>query len=120
MQTDLLAAVHEGDVVLVTNDADAIAAGFADDWVGLDTHGFTTKAELIDWIRSGRLEHHSMRVAGDLRIHQTDRVAYVSARKASTGSWEGQTYAVEEWITDVLELRDGLWLCVFTQKSPVE
>ena len=39
--------------------------------------------------------------------------------QASTGSWEGVDYEVEEWITDVLQQRDGRWLCVFSQKSPI-
>ncbi len=118
-ESALAAISHEGDAILVGNDADAIAALFADEWVSLDPRGYTTKAELIEWIRSGRLAHHSMATAGDLRIQIAGDSAIISARKASTGSWEGTDYATEEWITDVLQRRDGRWVCVFTQKSPI-
>jgi hypothetical protein len=110
---------RRGDEILVGNDADAIAALFADEWVSLDSRGYTTKAELIEWIRSGRLAHHSMSTVGDLRIQLTGDSAIISARKASTGLWEGNGYATEEWITDILQQRDGRWLCVFSQKSPI-
>lgn len=115
----VLAHSDEGDTVLVTNDADEIAAGFADEWVSVDARGYTTKAELIDWIRSGRLAHHSMRTAGDLRVQVSGDTAILTARKASTGAWEGAAYSTEEWITDVLQWRDGCWVCVFTHKTPI-
>ena len=120
LEAEFAALWRRSDAVLISNDADAIARGFADDWVGVDTNGYTTKAELIDWIRSGRLAHHSMAIAGELRIRVAGEIAILTARRASTGLWEGSSYAVEEWITDVLERRGGQWVCVFTQKSPVD
>lgn len=114
---DLVAMWRAGDAVLITNDADAIAEGLADEWVYLDGSGYTTKADLIDWIRSGRLAHHAMAVTGDLRVQRVGDVVILSARKASRGAWEGQEYEVEAHITDVMAQRDGEWVCVFTQKT---
>ena len=119
LESAIAAISHEGDTILVGNDPDAVAGLFADEWVGLDPGGYTAKAELIEWIRSGRLAHRSMSTVGDLRVQIAGESAIVSARKASTGSWEGVDYAVEEWITDVLQQREGRWLCVFSQKSPI-
>lgn len=114
---DLVAMWRAGDAVLITNDADAIAEGLADEWVYLDGSGYTTKADLIDWIRSGRLAHHAMAVTGGLRVQRVGDVVILSARKASRGAWEGQEYEVEEHITDVMAQRDGEWVWVFTQKT---
>lgn len=116
---ELIAMWRRGDAVLITNEADAIARGLADDWVYLDAAGYTTKADLIHWIRSGRLAHHAMAVTGDIRVQRVGGVVILSARKASRGAWDGQEYEVEELMTDVMEQRDGEWVCVFTQKTAI-
>lgn len=119
MDEEVRAAWAAGDAVLCTNDADAIAALFTDDWVYLDGGGFTTRAELLDAIRSGLLVHHSMETAGPVRVSLQGDVAILSARKASTGAWDGESYAVEEWITDVMRRSAEGWACAFTQKTPI-
>jgi ketosteroid isomerase-like protein len=113
----VLEASRDADAVLLTNDAAAIAELFADEWVYLDGSGYTSKAQLIEWIRSGHLAHHTMRTIGDVRVQWMGDVALLSGRRASTGRWDGSEYAVEEYITDVLAQRGGRWVCMFTQKT---
>ena len=107
------------DAALVSNDADAVAAFMADDWVYVGPDGVTEKSDLIHWIAIGRLAHHSMRVTGPVRIAVYGDVAVMTARKASTGAWEGTPYTADEWITDVYVRAGDAWPCVLSQKAPV-
>lgn len=107
------------DEALIANDATAIATFFGDEWIYIGPDGPTPKAHLIDWIASGRLAHHSMRSIGEPRIVVYGETVVASARRASTGSWEGVAYSADEWIIEVYVRRDGAWRCVVSQKCPV-
>ena len=119
IEAEILAMIARGDAILITNVPDDVAASMADDWVYVDGDGFTTKRELIGWIASGRLAHHSMTVIGEPRVAVHGDTAIVTARKASSGTWDGVPYAVEEWISDVFVRENGRWLCVLSQKTAV-
>lgn len=108
------------DAALVTNDAAAVAAFMADEWVYVGPDGATPKADIIGWIASGRLAHHSMRAIGEERVRVYGDTAVVTARKASTGAWEGNAYAADEWISEVYVRRGGTWVCVLSHKCAVE
>lgn len=108
------------DAALVTNDAGAVAAFMTDDWVYVGPDGVTEKRDLIDWIATGRLAHHSMAVSGPVRIAVYGDVALMTARKSSTGVWEGSPYRADEWITDIYVRAGDAWPCVLSQKAPVE
>ena len=120
IEARIRAISDDWDGALVSNDADAVAAFMADDWVFVGPDGVTEKRDLIDWIATGRLAHHSMRITGPVRIAVYDDVAVMTARKASTGAWEGTPYAADEWITDVYVRAGDAWPCVLSQKAPVE
>jgi ketosteroid isomerase-like protein len=107
------------DAALIANDARAIAPFFGDEWASIGPDGPTPKADLIDWIASGKLAHHSMRTIGKRRIVAYGDTAVASARRASSGSWEGVAYRADEWMTEVYVRRDGVWQCVISQKCPV-
>ena len=119
-EDEIRAAARAHDEVLVTNDADAVAAHMTDDWVYVGPDGATSKQDLIGWIRSGRLAHHTMGVAGPDRLARLGDDTYVlTERKLSSGTWEGTPYTADEWITQVFVRRDDGWRCAFCQKSPV-
>lgn len=107
------------DEALIANDAAAIAPFFGDEWIYIGPNGPTRKADLIDWIATGKLAHHSMRSIGEPRIVVYGETVVASARRASTGSWDGVAYSVDEWITEVYIWREGAWRCVISQKCPV-
>jgi len=108
------------DEALVGNDAALIAGYMTDDWVYIGPDGITPKADIIGWIASGRLAHHSMGAVGAERVARAGGDAVVvSARKASSGTWDGVAYTADEWISEVYVRVDGRWLCAFSQKSPV-
>ena len=108
------------DEALVGNDAALIAGHMTDDWVYVGPDGITPKADIIGWIASGRLAHHSMGAVGAERVARVgDDTVVVSGRKASSGTWDGVAYTADEWISEVYVRVDGRWLCAFSQKSPV-
>jgi ketosteroid isomerase-like protein len=108
------------DQALIANDAVALAALYHDDWVFIDPAGPTTKADLIRWIASGQLEHHTMGTIGPTRIVSYGGVAISTARRATSGSWEGTAYTTDEWMTEVYVRDGGAWRCVITQKCPAD
>jgi hypothetical protein len=57
---------------------------------------------------------------GDERIARVGDTVVVTARRSSSGTWDGTPYATEEWISEILvRAPDGRWLAAFTQKSEV-
>jgi len=118
VEDEILAISAAWDVALIGNDADEVASFMADDWVSIDANGTTSKADVVGWIRSGRLRHDVMQATGDPRIAVHGSTAVLTARKASAGAWDGQTYAVVEWISEVYAREDGRWICVLSQKTP--
>jgi uncharacterized protein (TIGR02246 family) len=103
---------------LVGNDAPTIASFMTDDWVYVGADGITSKADIIDWITTGRLTHHSMDVVGADRVAAAGDSVLVTARKSSSGTWDGVEYTANEWISEVYVRVDGLWRCALSHKTP--
>jgi ketosteroid isomerase-like protein len=117
---DILAISAAWDAALVANDAAAVGSFMADDWVYVGLGGATPKADIVGWIASGRLAHHSMQMVGPARIAIHGDTVIATARKASTGAWEGMAYAADEWISEVYVRQGGKWFCILSQKCPAE
>jgi ketosteroid isomerase-like protein len=107
------------DAVLVGNDAALVAADMTDDWVYVGPDGATPKSDIIGWIASGRLVHHTMEQVGADRVARAGDAVVVTARKASSGTWDGVPYTADEWLSEVYVRVGGRWLCAFSQKTPV-
>ncbi|MEU8609292.1 nuclear transport factor 2 family protein [Actinoplanes sp. NPDC048791] len=107
------------DQALIGNDAPLVADFMTDDWVYVGPGGATPKADVIGWIASGRLIHHSMVVIGADRVVRAGDAVLVTARKASSGSWDGVAYTADEWITEVYVRTDAGWRCALSQKTGV-
>ncbi len=119
-ESEVLAVSDAWDVALVRNDAEAIAAFMADEWVYVDPPGATPKADLIGWIASGQLAHHTMETVGEARVVAYGDSVVVTARKRSTGSWEGVAYSADEWISEVFVRTDGRWVGALSHKCAAE
>jgi ketosteroid isomerase-like protein len=119
VEAEVRAVSAARDKALTSNDASLIASFMTDDWVYVDPDGPTAKADLIGWIASGRLAHHSVTVVGVDRVAPAGDTVLVTARKASSGAWEGVPYTADEWITDVFVQMDGSWRCALSQKTAV-
>jgi ketosteroid isomerase-like protein len=116
----LLAVSAAWDAALVDNDAGAVASFMADDWVFVSPSGITPKAAIIEWIAIGRLAHHAMEPVGPSRVAIHGDVAIITARKASSGTWDGASYTADEWVSEVFVRRDGRWTCVLSHKAAAE
>ena len=108
------------DAALLTNDASAFAGFATDDWVFVSPAGLTPRSDIVDWIATGRLAHHTMRTIGAPRVIELGGTVIVTARKASSGTWDGVPYTADEFISEVYVRRDRRWWCVVSHKSPVE
>ena len=120
IEAEVLAVSAAWDAALVDNDAGAVASFMADEWVFVGPSGITSKAELIAWIAMGRLAHHAMEPIGPPRVAIHGDMAILTARKASSGTWDGKSYSADEWISEVFVRRDGRWTCVLSHKAPAD
>ncbi|MEU6860083.1 nuclear transport factor 2 family protein [Glycomyces sp. NPDC046736] len=105
------------DAALVSNDAALIADHMTEDWGYVDANGFTPKADVIAWIASGRLAHHSMTTTEGERIARIGDTVVTLARVASSGTWESEPYTTDEWISEIYVRTEGRWQVAFTQKT---
>jgi uncharacterized protein (TIGR02246 family) len=119
VEEEIRAVSAAWDAALIQNDADAIAAYMTDDWVYVGPTGATPKADIIDWIASGRLAHHSMTVVAGERLARIGDAVVYTARKTSSGTWDGEPYTADQWISEVYVRFDGRWRCAFSQNTDV-
>jgi hypothetical protein len=60
-----------------------------------------------------------MTTVGGERIARVGDTVVVTARKASTGSWDAALYEIEEWISQVYVRSEGRWLQALCHKAAV-
>jgi ketosteroid isomerase-like protein len=113
---EVLAVSAAWDDALVSNDAEAVGAFMADGWAYVGPDGPVPRVDLLGWIASGRLAHHTMETVGTPRIVAAGDCVVVTARRRSTGSWEGAEYATDEWISEVFVRAAGRWTCLLSHK----
>ena len=98
---------------IVTNDPGAIARFVDPGWVFVGGDGVVAGEQFLDSVATGRVTHdfmtstlHSVRVIGD--------TAVLIARVSNSGTFNGSSFQLDEWSTDVFVLRDGGWRCLLT------
>lgn len=103
---------------LIANDAEAVGAHFAEEWVYVTPSGPVQRAEILGAIANRRLQHFSFDRVGAERLVVHGGMAMFTSHEISTGAWEGEPYRTDEWITDIWVRRpDGRWLCAMSQKT---
>ena len=60
-----------------------------------------------------------MTVVGADRVVRAGDAVLVTARKASSGVWDGVPYTADEWISEVYVHMDRRWRCALSQKTEV-
>ena len=106
---------------LIANDADAVGAHFAEDWVYVTPTGPMPRAYILGAIATGRLQHFSFDTVGGERLVLQGDMAIFTSHEISSGDWDGRPYHTDEWITDIWRRQpDGSWLCVMSQKTEAE
>ena len=120
IEEQVRATAAEWDRIVVGNDADEVGSFIADDWVYVDSSGAVTRADILGWIANGRLAHHTMQLVSEQRVARAGDAVVLTARKTSTGSWEGTSYSADEWISQVWVLSPEGWRCAFSQKTDAQ
>lgn len=106
------------DEAMISNDAEKIGAFMSDDWLIVGSGGTSSKATFLQQIRSGQLKHNRMdndeiiiKIYGDTGI--------LVSKGTSAGIYNGQSFSLYEWSTNVFIKKKGQWLCVSTMLTPV-
>jgi ketosteroid isomerase-like protein len=115
METELTDLEKEFSQALVSNNAKAVEAFLAADWVIIDPDGSVIdKSRFLGVIDSGALIHQMME-SEDLRVRVYGDTAVVTALTKTKGEFMGQRFSTQERATDVFVKRDGRWQCVISQ-----
>lgn len=104
------------DAALISNDAPLVASFMTDDWAYVGPDGTTPKADLIVWIASGRLAHHTMATVAKDRVARAGDTVLVTARKMTSGRWDDVEHTADGWISDIYVHAHGRWLCALSQE----
>jgi ketosteroid isomerase-like protein len=108
----------EWAAAIVANDAERIGAFAEPDWVIVGPEGGPgSREQFLALVASGDLTHSEMafevlaaRVHGD--------VAVVLAHGTNRGTWRGEPFGADEWVTDVFLRRGHTWRCTLTALTP--
>ncbi|MFE7798019.1 nuclear transport factor 2 family protein [Nocardia sp. NPDC057440] len=103
---------------IVANDADAIGSFATDDWILTGPEGGPgDRKGFLSVVASGELTHSEMtfelleaRVFGD--------VAVVLAHGTNKGTWRGEPFSADEWVTEVFVREADAWLCTMSALTP--
>ena len=103
---------------IVANDAERIAAFVEPDWIITGPEGGPGRLEgFLAVVRSGELTHSEMSFSV-LEARVFDDVAVVLAHGTNKGTWRGQSFAADEWVTEVFVRRPEGWRCTMSALTP--
>jgi uncharacterized protein (TIGR02246 family) len=103
---------------IVANDPARIAEFMEPDWTLVTPESGQISADrFLAVVTSGELTHSRMsfEVVGLRRLGD---VTVVVAHGTNAGSWQGQPFEADEWVTDVFVRRDGRWRCSVSALTP--
>lgn len=111
---------NEFNLAVISNNNEQIKKCITSDWVLVDAQGGIIPQErFFDVLEQGLLSHTTMS-KNVLRVKLYGDIALVTGRGQNTGTWQGQSIAADEWITDVYKRENDKWLCVLTHLTPVK
>ncbi|MCI0550309.1 MAG: nuclear transport factor 2 family protein [Anaerolineae bacterium] len=104
---------------IVSNDAGAIGHFMSDDWVIVGETGVSERSDFLRLVESGDLTHEAME-GSVARVRAYDDVAVVISRGTNNGTFKGEPFSSDEWITDIYVKQEGRWRCVLTHLTPAK
>jgi len=115
-EQEILRLFEDGDRALIAGDVEELSRIFADDYVQYDESGdVSTKADVIDNLRSGNIRYVSMASTGRrIRILRDD-VAIVHGSEDDVVEQGGRRFPVLYVYMDVVVKRGGRWQIVGSQ-----
>ena len=105
---------------VISNDPVQIRKCITPDWVLIDAQGGIISQEGFFKVLEQKLLSHSAMSKEILRVKVYGNIALVTGRGQNTGSWQGNAFEADEWITDVYKKEEEQWLCVLTHLTPVK
>lgn len=116
---ELLDFSNRWDEAMVGNDANDIAKYMSDDWVIVGSNGITTKATFLQLIATGVLTHNRMD-SDETSIRIYGNTGILVSRGTSAGTYNGESFSLYEWATNVFIKPEGKWICVLTMLTPAD
>jgi uncharacterized protein (TIGR02246 family) len=115
-EQEILRLFEDGDRALIAGDVEELSRIFADDYVQYDESGDTsTKAEVIDNLKSGNIRYVSMASTGRRIRVLRDDVAIVHGSEDDVVEQGGRRFPVLYVYMDVVVKRGGRWQIVGSQ-----
>lgn len=109
--------VARWDEAMVRNDADAIGAFMAEDWVIVGSDGSVDgKERFLALVASGELSHDVM-TTRDMQVRVYGQTAVTVASGTSGGRFRGTPFLLHERASCVFVKDEGRWVCVLTHLS---
>ena len=114
---ELLEIARAWDEAMVSNDAEAIGAFMADDWLIIGPDGSVgDRARFLQLVASGELTHDVM-TTEDPVVRVYGDTALLIAQGTSGGTYRGTPFRMRERGTSVFVKTRGQWQCVLTHLS---
>lgn len=108
------------NAAVISNSIDEIKKCVTSDWVLVDSQGGIIQQEgFFNVLEQGLLSHATM-TKEILRVKVYGDIALVTGRGQNTGTWQGQSFEADEWITDVYKKEKDKWLCLLTHLTPIK
>ncbi len=115
-EQEILRLFEDGDRALIAGDVEELSRIFADDYVQYDESGdVSTKAEVIENIRSGNIRYVSMASTGRRIRVLRDDVGIVHGSEDDVVEQGGRRFPVLYVYMDVVMKRGGRWQIVGSQ-----
>ena len=115
-EQEILRLFEDGDRALIAGDVEELSRIFADDYVQCDESGdVSTKAEVIENIKSGNIRYVSMASTGRRIRVLRDDVAIVHGSEDDVVEQGGRRFPVLYVYMDVVVKRGGRWQIVGSQ-----
>jgi ketosteroid isomerase-like protein len=101
------------------NDVGELQDYLSDDWkIVSGDGGIIDRARFLKVIASGDLKHSKMSFS-EPSIRLYGDTALVTSHAQSGGSYKGVDFQTDEIGTDVIVMKGGHWVCVFTQLTTI-
>jgi len=104
---------------LEKSDAATLDTIFADTYVDTDEESHRSdKQAVLAVVKSGDLKMESVKLS-DMKVHIYGHAAVVTGSAAQAGNFKGQPLTAKITFTDTFIKRNGKWMAVASQRSPV-
>jgi hypothetical protein len=117
LQQQIVAKEREGLEALKAGDLELFGKLTADDAVFVDSQGPATKAQVMKNVQDFRLVDYSMQDVKFVSISPTSGL--ISYKATERGTSHGHEFTATVYVSSVWSLREGKWVCQFSQETSV-